>query len=175
MKRYLFPAFLLLALLSFSGCSNEQKPADLPTLHPVELTVIQDGKPLEGATVLLMPTGTSTRFSSSAVTDKSGVAAIKTDAKYPGAPEGKYKVCISKVVAPSAAHVDNSLSYEEQQSKIAESAKQTKSVVDSKFLKFGTTTFSIDVTSTGVKETLDVGAAVDDLWDKVTGSSSNSR
>jgi len=174
MKNYFLSASLLLVLLCFSGCGGEQKPADLPPLHPVVVTVIQDGMPLEGATVLLMPEGTSTRFSSGGVTDKNGVATIKTDAKYPGAPEGRYKVTIKKTVEPSTAPVDNSLSYEEQQAKAADISKQTKSVVDSKFLKFGSTPFSIAVTSSGVTETLDVGAAVDDLWDKVLGGSSSS-
>ena len=182
MKNYFIP-FLLLALFCPSGCGGKKKPADLPHLFPVILTVIQDDKPLEGATVNLVADGVDVRFTTGAITGKDGVATIKTDAYWPGAPAGKYRVIISKIVAPppdtsdSPPPTDSSEAslkyYEEQQAKAAERNAQTKSLVNSKFLKFGTTPLSVVVTEAGLTETLDVGAAVDELMDKVLGGSSS--
>ena len=175
MKKYYFSYLLLLSLFCFYGCDGKKKPADLPTLYPVKITVIQDGKPLEGATVNLVADGANVRFTTGSITDKNGVATIKTDRQWPGAPAGKYKVCIKKVVAPEADPSEASLTHEEQQAKAAERGKQTKSLVNAKYLRANTTEFSINITESVVTETFDVGAAVDDLWDKVTGGSSNSR
>ena len=171
MKKYTIYSLLLLSLFCFSGCGGKKKPADLPPLYPVKLTVVQDGNPLEGATVSLIADGTNVRFTTAGVTDANGVATIKTDIDWPGAPVGKFKVCISKVVTPPEEPSDASLSYEERRAKAGARLAQTKSVVDSRFLRPRTTTLGIEVTESGVTETFDVGAAVDDLWDKVSGGS----
>ena len=173
--QFVFAAILV--LVATSACNQKKKPADMPQLFPCEITVVQDGKPLEGATVNLTADGTSLRFTVAAKTDKNGVAKIKTDIDWPGAPAGKYKVCISKVVAPE---VDNTtpipsdpVEYAAYQKKLAESSAQTKSLVDSKYLRPHTTPESIEVTASGYKATIDVGPAVDQLWNNVSGSSSS--
>ena len=159
-----------------SGCGGKKKPADLPPLYPCEITVIQDGKPLEGATVSLNADGTSLRFTVAAKTDKVGVAKIKTDIDWLGAPVGKYKVCIRKVVAPATDTSEeipsDPTAYAEYQKKLASQSAQTKSLVDRKYLRPHTTPVSIEVTESGFSDTIDVGTAVDDLWDNVTKSSS---
>ena len=179
MKKYIIPSLLIVSLLCLFGCGGKKKPSDLPALHPVKLTVIQDGQPLEGATVNLVAEGRDVRFTTAGITDKNGVATIKTDIDWAGAPEGKFKVCISKVVAPSTTPVDTSLSFDEQRKQAMENqaarSAGTKSVVNSKFRKPNTTDFSIEVTEAGITETFDVGEAVDELWDKVSGGSSGGR
>ena len=173
MKKNIISYLIILSLFSFSGCGGKKKPSDLPPLYPVMITVVQDGNPLEGATVSLIADGANVRFTTAGVTDKNGVATIKTDIDWPGAPAGKFKVCISKVVTPPDDPVDASLSYEEGRAKAKANLAQTKSMVNSKFLRPRTTPFAIEVTERGVTETLDVGAVVDDLWDNVTGGSTS--
>ena len=172
MKKYLF-SFLLLSLFCFSGCGGKKKPSDLPPLYPVKITVLQDGNPLDDATVNLIADGTNVRFTTAAVTDKNGVATIKTDFDWPGAPAGKYKVCVSKIVRPPEDSADASLSYEERRSQAGARDAQTKSLVNSKYLRPTSTDLSIEVTTNGATETFDVGAAVEELWDQVSRSSGN--
>ena len=179
MKKYLIPLLLLLSLFCFSGCGGKKKPSDLPPLYPVKITVIQDGNPLEGATVNLVADGQNVRFTTAGITDKNGVATIKTDIDWAGVPAGKYKVCISKVVSPPSTPIDTSLSFEEQRNQAmanqATRSAGTKSVVNSKFRRANTTDFTIEVAEPGTTETFDVGAAVDELWDNVTRSSSGGK
>ena len=167
------PMVLVVVLLVTSiACNKKKKPVDLPPLYIVKLTVIQDGNPLEGATVSLIADGVNVRFTTAGVTDKNGVASIKTDAEWPGVPAGKYKICIKKLVLPPEDPADASLSFEERKAKAGARSDQTKSVVDSKFLRPRTTPLSIEVTEQGVTETMDVGAVVDELWNNVLSSSS---
>lgn len=76
------------------GCRKVQTPADLPELHPVTITVRQDGQPLAAASVALYAEGSKWTVGGS--TDADGVARIRTLAKYTGAPAGTYKVCVVK-------------------------------------------------------------------------------
>jgi len=178
MKNYILFTILLLALFCFPGCGGKKKPSDLPPLYPVKITVIQGGGPLEGATVRLVAER-DVRFTTAAITDKNGVATIKTDIDWAGAPAGKYRVTIHKMVAPAQTPIDQTLSFDEQraQSMANQAARLagTKSVVDSKFFRPTTSELTLEVVEkTGATETFDVGEAVDDLWDKITGGSSSS-
>ena len=96
MKRS-FSILVLCAVLSLSiGCS-EKLPPDLPKLYPTSLIVIQDGKPLEGATVQLLPRDTNSRWAAAGRTDASGKVEFFTEGRYRGVPEGDYQVTVSKV------------------------------------------------------------------------------
>jgi len=78
-----------------SGCKGEQRPADLPALHPCTLTFKQEGKPLSGA-VISLESGQSSKWSVTSLTDESGVAKMVTHGKYPGVPEGDFTIVVSK-------------------------------------------------------------------------------
>lgn len=82
------------------GCRNDL-PEGLPALYPCNIAVQQDGEPLGGATVMLIPDMEATGVSwiPMGKTDESGIAALATNARYPGAPVGRYKVVVSKRVA----------------------------------------------------------------------------
>ena len=55
MKRILLgSAFVLAALAAAVGC-GPKLPDGMPKLNPTTITVIQDGKPLEGAMVSMKP------------------------------------------------------------------------------------------------------------------------
>lgn len=82
-------AFLL------SGC-GPQKPDGFPKLYPISIKVLQEGKPLDNASVSLRLVDESMVWSIGGKTDDKGVAVLWTHGKYQGAPEGKFKVSINK-------------------------------------------------------------------------------
>ena len=88
----IFVAFVI--AITLMGC-NKQRPDWLPELYPMTVIIMQDGKPLEGASVQLIPSD-SGRFAVSGITDAAGQAALTTSGKYPGAPSGQYKVIVTK-------------------------------------------------------------------------------
>ncbi|MCL2744778.1 MAG: hypothetical protein FWE67_13095 [Planctomycetaceae bacterium] len=86
---------LVIVLLSFvSGCGGQQRPDGFPKVFPVELTVMQEGKPLATASVSLQ--SPNTKWAIGGATDDNGKVKLVTNG-YPGAPAGKYKVVIMKV------------------------------------------------------------------------------
>ncbi|MDR3111072.1 MAG: hypothetical protein LBU65_15490 [Planctomycetaceae bacterium] len=132
------------------------------------------------ATVRLVPTdGTETRFTIGGKTNVSGVAEIKTDIEWRGVPKGKYKVCISKLVVPEMTEYKevpkDPDEYEKYTKALQAKSKETISVVDSKYNTPGTTPLIIEVTESGFKETIDVGAAVSNSLDSVAPSSGSGK
>ncbi|MDR3181828.1 MAG: hypothetical protein LBT89_02740 [Planctomycetaceae bacterium] len=90
----------LLSLLLASGC-GEKLPDGMPKPYPVTIAIMQDGKPLEDASVTLMPKEAlpnGYRWNAVGRTDSWGNAATRTQGKYHGAVPGEYQVMISKVV-----------------------------------------------------------------------------
>jgi len=151
----------LLALLGticcMQGCTGgDSKPEGLPDLHAVTLTVTQDGSPLAGASVQLVPADpSSNKWVSGGTTDADGNAEIKTHGKFPGAPAGKYKVTISKTLTedlnPEADANDP----------MAEKKTKIYDLVDLKFGAAATTTAEIEVVAgSNSPEPIDVGAAI---------------
>ena len=88
---------LLLAASFIIGCGGTPRPDGMPRLYPASITVIQEGTPLEGAMVRLVAVDASlARWEPSGITDASGVAAMRIDGRFDGAPLGNYKVLVSK-------------------------------------------------------------------------------
>ena len=91
-------AALLLAVSFIVGCGGEPRPAGMPRLYSASIVVTQGGEPLEGASVTLTPEDPeNARWGPMGTTDGSGVAVLRTDGKYAGAPLGAYKVVVSKL------------------------------------------------------------------------------
>lgn len=84
------------SLLVSLGCVGKKKPDGLPELYPTIITITTEGNPLEGASVVLMPSDPDNRWAAAGITDSSGKAVIRTYAQFLGAPEGKFKVCVTK-------------------------------------------------------------------------------
>ena len=82
-------------LIILSGCGGEPKPDGFPTLYPVSLQFMQEGKPCAEASVGLVPQDGS-KWATGGSTDSNGIVTFKTHGKFPGVPEGKYKIVISK-------------------------------------------------------------------------------
>ena len=85
----------LLAVCVFAGCGKVPRPEGFPDLFPCEITITQEGQPLDEAVVRLVPEG-NFRWGITGKTNASGVAKIFTHAQYAGAPAGTFKVCVSK-------------------------------------------------------------------------------
>lgn len=97
MKRT-FSLLMLSCLVFVLGCqSSTPKPDGLPKLQPCRITVTQADKPLEGALVRLERQSPGKNWQIDGMTDANGVATLKTSVHFSGAPEGEYKVLISKV------------------------------------------------------------------------------
>lgn len=87
-------AFLLGIVFSIGGCSQQKRPDGMPELYPCTITITQDGKPFEGAIVRLY--SNDVVFHVSGTTNASGTAVMLTHGEFKGAPEGTYKVTVSK-------------------------------------------------------------------------------
>ena len=91
-----FFSLLAIALLGTAGCSKNQRPDGLPPTYPLTITVLQEGKPLEGATVSLV--SSEMTWVIGGVTDAEGKATMVTHGKFDGAPEGTFSVRVQKTI-----------------------------------------------------------------------------
>jgi len=86
----------LVFCLAFVGCGGEPRPDGFPPLHPTVIQFTQGGEPIEGASVQLV-SETDGRWPVGGTTNASGSITLQTYGRYPGVPEGRYKVLVSKV------------------------------------------------------------------------------
>ena len=162
-----------------SGCGGQKLPSDLPKLYPTVITIVQEGKPLSDALVALVNVDSSISWSCVARTDASGMATMQTNGMYLGAPEGTYKVTVSKQVSersgpdPYAGAPDPKVDYDAYQAWYSQNEGRiaaanarppvTHTLVNPLFVDPDTTTLEVTVTPGGKnanQHTLDVGAAV---------------
>jgi len=90
--KHIFCALCVAYCVLMVGCGSRNS---IPGLVDIQITVTQEGKALEKAIVVLESPGVT--FSPSGVTDKDGIAVIYTNGTERGAPEGEYKVCVTKM------------------------------------------------------------------------------
>lgn len=96
MKNILYPLLGVVVFSLLIGCSGEKRPEGMPKLYPCSITVLQEGKPLENASIDLIMKNGSFKWPVSGTTDSSGVAELRTHGLYPGAPSGTFTVTIEK-------------------------------------------------------------------------------
>ena len=148
MKRTIIPyLFFLLPLLMVSiGCNRgPAKPEGFPPLFPCTLTFEQEGSPLSGAVFsLLSVDDPSFKWSVGGITDEAGKAVLTTNGLHRGAPAGKYKITVRKMVV---------LARTEETLKRAD-------VIDPLLQKAETTTLEIEIAKGDNEKTLEVGKAV---------------
>jgi hypothetical protein len=145
MTKFVFAVIVILtASIVFSGCGyGPQKPKGFPkSLSPCELTILQDGAPLETANVSLVSPEETKDWSAVGITDSAGVVQIYTYGKWKGAPKGTFKVVVTKdkVEGPDGS-------------------EKTFTLVDEQFIKPETTPLTLEIKG-ATKQTFDVGAAV---------------
>ena len=146
------------------GCSGSKRPDGMPKLHPCQITITQDGVPLEGASVTLDPKGGSISWRSDGRTDANGVAYIVTGVEYKGAPVGEYRVRVSKMeLSPSAVSETSPtdpVEYEKwAQVKRSETRTQYR-MVKAEFDDPQKTTLELTVSEGKNEVTFDVGEAI---------------
>lgn len=155
-------------LLNLLGCSGPKKPDGLPTLHSCKVTITQSGKPLDGAIVQLHGVNNSVPWTVNGVTDRSGVAVIKTQTLFSGAPEGKYIVSVTKNVQEESQLPASPPEDKEEREKWFDAKESERlavhSHVSSKFTSRVRSDLRMTVTSNPAQnmETFDVGQPVND-------------
>ena len=147
-------AFLVLFV---GGCAPSNRPPGMPVLHPASITITQEGKPVSDVSIRLVP-DTPSEWLVSSMTNDSGTAPLVTYGQFPGAPEGKYKVVLSKTVLE-----------EVEPSRDAESSAvmDIYSVIAVEYTKPETTTLEITIGKKRNAETFEIGAPVRVLVDTI--------
>ena len=148
-----FSICIMISMLLFAGCGGELKPDGLPKLYPLTLTLTQDGTPLAGASVALFADDGEAKWTIGGTTDASGKMSPMTHGKFPGIPDGTYKVCVRKIeaVAPAERSGDsesqpvNSVEYD---------------LVDIRLQSPVTTTLTLEAGPGKKSATLDVGKPI---------------
>lgn len=160
LKKYFFAFVISCHLLFLFGCAGEKRPDNLPKLFKTKIVVVQDGKPLEGASVVVVNTNYATSpWSAGGRTDAQGTVQLVTEGKYPGVPEGKYKVTVSKVEEPNI-ELPSETDSAEYQKKVKEIENNTFNLVEKNFGNISSTPLTIDVSSATDTHTLDVSPGV---------------
>jgi hypothetical protein len=159
MLRILFSLTLFLGFLtlcSISGCGDSTRPKDLPKLFPCTITITQDNKPLEGASVELVLTDPSdAKYKSLAITNTDGKVVMSTYG-HQGVPLGKYKVVVRKNIDDDLVYGTNSMGKKEVV------AYKTYKTVEEQFSDPKTTPHEIEMTGKEkrVEAIFDVGKAI---------------
>lgn len=155
-------------LLSTSAClfgCGPRLPDDLPKLHPLTVTVVQEGQALPDANIALYPADHSfSRWGQTDMTDASGTVKFKTNNRYPGVPAGRYKVTVRKIMRDPNPYVRHASDHPDspglRQFYQAEKTLKTYALVDPVFENFDTTPLEIEVVAGKNDEQVDVGAKV---------------
>jgi hypothetical protein len=151
-KMYRLLPFLI-CVTFIVGCGGPQKPLGMPQLYQVNVTVIQDGKPLPDATVSLIAENPNNQWSTGGTTDVSGKLTLMTYGQFRGVPEGKYKVCISK------QQIVGEMDYSDPAS--PKGMQELFELVDLTFQSESKTTLEMEVKPNGKNNfTFDVGKSV---------------
>ena len=144
-------ALVLCAALTFVGGCSRPTPDGMPKLVPCTVRVTQEEEPLAGATVELLG-DENFKWTVSGTTDAQGNAKIHTHGNYPGAPEGSYKVAVSKQIVGKKSRQPNVRSY-------VPSGGTAYNCVDPQYGKADTTPLTIDVKGK-TSAAFEVGAAI---------------
>jgi hypothetical protein len=103
---FLFFFLLAVAFIVTVGCGGVQRPDGLPPTYPLSIKVLQEGKPLDDATVALYFADGSMTWTVGGVTDAGGIAKMYTHGKFEGVPEGNYNVTVSKMIYEGKTEYD---------------------------------------------------------------------
>ncbi|MDR1493714.1 MAG: carboxypeptidase-like regulatory domain-containing protein [Planctomycetaceae bacterium] len=146
------------------GCIQKLPPG-IPTLYPAEITIIQDGKPLADASVVIINLTPSVNWSGGGNTNKNGVLKLKTMGQYHGVPLGKYKVSVQKIeypgdiVLPLNPPYEDKAAMKEYNRLLKKYEDNTFQLVDNKFSLINTP-LVFEVTPQNLRITLDVSPAI---------------
>jgi hypothetical protein len=89
------PFVILLMAFCFTSCAPSL-PKGMPPIYPCTITLNQEGVPLEGASVALIPEDTTLTFVFAGATNSDGSVEMYSHGKHRGVPAGKYKLTVRK-------------------------------------------------------------------------------
>ncbi|MDR2346077.1 MAG: hypothetical protein LBE18_08425 [Planctomycetaceae bacterium] len=160
-----FSVVAVLSFLMYASCGGESRPKEMPELYPSQITILQKGQKLEGASVILFNENSEqSRWIVGGVTDSNGICKLKTLGKFDGAPVGKYKVTVEKTTTTESETAkkpqpSDPKELEEYYIKITNEQKHYDHV-DSKYKSSATTDLEIEIIAGKNEKNFDVGAAV---------------
>ena len=156
---------LLLGTLCFAGCGGEKVPDGMPELFDFTVVVTQDGKPLDGAMVILEDPKGKISYGVTAITDSSGKAKMTTG-QWNGAPAGEYNVAVRKDVGTESKYGNVEPSTDTARAQWRANRKSeyrpTHRFVDDQFRDAATSGLTVSITGAG-EATVDVSPAVDNV------------
>jgi len=163
----MYRALTLSIILSFAFCllpgCGESLPPGMPRLYPAIITVTQEGTPLEGATVQLIPEDqANAQWGPGGTTNASGVAVLYTNARFRGAPLGEYRVTVTKRETEPHPHPELSGGDRAQLAefmRIAQSLK-TYNYVEPQYSSITETPLRIEITARERNYEVDAGQQV---------------
>jgi hypothetical protein len=153
-----FPAFLL------TGCQEKTLPG-MPKRYPASITIIQDGKPLTDAQVILINIDPTSNWSGGGNTDQNGIVRLRTLGQFDGIPEGTYKVGVSKIEYPTDIVIPSEIPYGDKEAMkeynrlVKEYANNTFIIVEQKF-SIDNSTIQITISKENLNATVDVSPAI---------------
>jgi hypothetical protein len=141
--------FISLLLLVFvtAGCGGSSRPPGLPKLTPCEFTIqFEDGMPVVEASVMMWPA--DGKWSANGSTDSSGFVKIATQGTYSGVAPGEFSITVTKqeTIFPPGYDPD----------KEGGPDPIVKNLIHPDFFVPNQTPLKITVTTTPIKETLQV-------------------
>jgi 5-hydroxyisourate hydrolase-like protein (transthyretin family) len=157
--RKIFFSVSLIFILFFFGC--QPRPKGMPEVVPCAITVLKNGKPLEGIDVALHKLEGNGSLSMMAFTNSQGVAKIHTHLttyKKSGAPVGNYKITIDKPVKypEEENHPEYSLKQLEAYLAKREAEIEKLRIIPKKLTHVSTTPFEINVEPQGTEYTIEL-------------------
>jgi hypothetical protein len=158
---------LFFSIITIIGC-DDNRPSDMPSLQPVVLTFTLDEKPLSEAIVTLYSTDPNFKWSVGGGTDEKGQIVLMTNGRYAGAPEGKYKITVDKVVrnSPPIPNESELPKDKKQRQKIFNDIDRQTTItriVDEKFLDEKKTPLEIEIVQGKNKQIFDLGKSVNKI------------
>ena len=160
MNQRFFHFFLCVLMLFVVGCGGPKKPDGMPALHKTTLTLTQDGAPLAGASVSLVPVTGAMLWPAGGITDAKGTVNIRTMTQFDGAPEGSYKITVIKTEEEKTGEV---VKMSEVDGGATVPVVKTYNVVDKKYQSPQNSDLTLDVKSGKNVKTFEVGKAVREL------------
>lgn len=147
-----------------TGC-GEKLPIGMPRLYPASVTIMQEGTPLAGAVVQLIPEDSANaQWGPGGMTDASGVAELRTNGPYKGAPLGTYKVVVSRSESDPHPHPELTApgASREDLGKYMAIGMRLKvyTYVESKYGSVETTPLRVEITAKGKNYTIDAGKPI---------------
>ena len=157
---------LIVALISFTGCQfgGEKLPEGMPKLVPSTIQLTQDGAPLAGATVSLIDPSGNRQWVPGGLSDANGTIELYTNGRYKGAPEGKYKVVVTKTETdPSKlgeAPSPEDPKYGEYMNQMLGERLDTYTLVEKQFTDVKNTPLEVEIKKGEKSHKFEVGAKV---------------